>query len=134
MKILLDTHIIMWTFSGNTRLSQNALDMINNNRENLLCSAATIWEISIKHSHDPQGFSLTAEQMIQLCEENGILQLPVFFRHIPALSTLQRHENAPVHNDPFDRIMIAQAKTDNLLFLTHDSLLKYYDEPCILCV
>ena len=134
MKILLDTHIIMWTFSGNTRLSQNALDVINNNRDNLLCSAATIWEVSIKHSHDPKGFSLTPEQMIQLCEETGILQLPVFFRHIPALSTLQRHENAPAHKDPFDRIMIAQAKTDNLLFLTHDSLLKYYDEPCILYV
>ena len=43
-------------------------------------------------------------------------------------------ENAPVHKDPFDRIMIAQAKSDNLFFMTHDSLLKYYDEPCILFV
>lgn len=45
-----------------------------------------------------------------------------------------RSEKAPIHNDPFDKIMIAQAKTDNLFFVTHDSLIKYYDEPCILFV
>ena len=134
MKILLDTHILMWTFSGDTRLGQKALDMINKNRDELLFSAAAIWEISVKHAHDPQAFSLTAEKMIQLCEDNGIRQLPVCFRHIPALDSLRRFENAPVHKDPFDRIMIAQAKSDNLLFMTHDSLLKYYDEPCILFV
>ena len=133
MKILLDTHILMWLFSGDDRLSQRALALINNSDE-LLCSAVTIWEISVKHSHDPYGFDLTAEKMIHLCEENGILQLPVFSRHIPALSSLHRQENAPVHKDPFDRIMIAQAKTDNLFFVTHDSLIKYYDEPCILFV
>lgn len=120
-------------FSGDDRLSQRALALINNSDE-LLCSAVTIWEISVKHSHDPYGFDLTAEKMIHLCEENGILQLPVFFRHIPALSSLHRQENAPVHKDSFDRIMIAQAKTDNLFFVTHDSLIKYYDEPCILFV
>ena len=134
MKLLLDTHILVWTFSGDTRLGQNALDMINKNRDELLCSAAAIWEISVKHSHDPYGFSLTAEKMIGLCEDYGILQLPVYFRHIPALSTLQRCENSPLHKDPFDRIMIAQAKTDNLLFMTHDGLLRYYNEPCILYV
>lgn len=133
MKILLDTHILMWLFSGDDRLSQRALALINNSDE-LLCSAVTIWEISVKHSHDPHGFDLTAEKMIHLCEKNGILQLPVFFRHILALSSLHRQEIAPVHKDPFDRIMIAQAKTDNLFFVTHDSLIKYYDEPCILFV
>lgn len=133
MKILLDTHILMWLFSGDDRLSQKALSLINNSDE-LLCSAASIWEISIKHSHDPHGFDLSAEKMIRLCEENGVHQLPVFFRHIPALSSLIRQENAPVHNDPFDKIMIAQAKADNLFFMTHDSLIKYYEEPCILFV
>ena len=134
MKILLDTHILMWTLSGDDRLPKNALEIINNNSSVLLCSAATIWEIALKHSHDPEVFDLTAEKMIRLCSENGIQQLPVYFRHIPALSTLHRLENAPVHKDPFDRIMIAQAKSDNICFMTHDSLLKYYNEPCILYV
>ncbi len=50
------------------------------------------------------------------------------------MEDLSRSEKAPIHNDPFDKIMIAQAKTDNLFFVTHDSLIKYYDEPCILFV
>lgn len=53
--------------------------------------------------------------------------------HVYALETLLRTENAPRHNDPFDRIMIAQAKAEHLDFITHDSLLTYYNEECILC-
>ena len=134
MKLLLDTHILVWAFTDDFRLGKKAQDLINTNRDDLLCSAAAIWEISVKHSHDPYGFDITAERMIQLCEENEVHQLPVYFRHIPALGSFQRFENAPVHKDPFDRIMIAQAKADNMFFLTHDSLMKYYDEPCILYV
>ena len=134
MKMLLDTHLLVWAFTEDSRLSKKAQDLINSNRYELLCSAASIWEISIKHVHDPNGFSLTAERMIQLCSEEGIQQLPVYFRHIPALGTLQRLENTPVHKDPFDRILIAQAKTDNLFLLTHDALLKDYNESCILFV
>ena len=134
MKFLLDTHLLVWAFTDDLRLSKKAKDLINTHRDDLLCSAATIWEISVKHSHDPNRFDMTAERMIQLCETSGILQLPVYFRHILALSTLQRFKDAPDHKDPFDRIMIAQAKTDNLFFLTHDGLLRFYDEPCVLYV
>lgn len=134
MKLLLDTHILMWALAGDPRLPQKAVELINSNENELLCSSAAIWEISLKHAHDPNEFDLTAEKMIQFCEVNGIMQLPLFFRHIPALSTLQRPESAPLHKDPFDRIMIAQAKTDHLLFLTHDGLLRYYNEPCIIYV
>ena len=131
MKLLLDTHILMWAFSGDPRLTPKAADLISDNRNELLCSAAAIWEISLKHAHDPARFDLTAEKMIRYCEEYGVLQLPLYFRHIPALSTLKRPDNAPVHKDPFDRIMIAQAKTDQLVFLTHDVLLAHYNEPCV---
>jgi PIN domain nuclease of toxin-antitoxin system len=134
MKLLLDTHILMWTFAGDIRLPSKAIELINDNQNELLCSAAAIWEISLKHAHDPENFDLTAEKTIQYCNENGVFQLPLFFRHIPALNTLSRQENAPVHKDPFDRIMIAQAKTDQLLFITHDWLLRYYNEPCVFYV
>lgn len=134
MKLLLDTHILMWAFAGDPRLSQKAVELINDNENELLCSSASIWEISLKHSHDPNRFDLTAERMIQLCNENGIKQLPIFFRHIPALNSLQRPDSVPFHKDPFDRIMIAQAKTDHLFFLTHDKLLIYYNEPCLIFV
>lgn len=68
------------------------------------------------------------------CEDNGYIVLPILNRHVSALETLKRQENAPKHNDPFDRMMVAQAKTENLIFLTHDSLIPYYDEPFIISV
>ena len=134
MKLLLDTHILMWALAGDERLSAKAAELINKNSDQLFCSIVSIWEISLKHAMHPAEFDLTGEKMIRYCDENGIMQLPLFFRHIPALDTLSRPESAPVHKDPFDRMMIAQAKTDCLLFVTHDSLLSYYNEPCIICV
>lgn len=134
MKLLLDTHILMWALSGDPRLSEKAAELIDGNANELFCSAASVWEVSLKHYHHPEEFDLTAEKLIQYCDENGILQLPIAFRHIPTLDTLSRPENAPFHNDLFDRIMIAQAKTERLFFLTHDGLIKYYEEPCIIYV
>lgn len=60
--------------------------------------------------------------------------LPDFNKHVMALETLQRPENAPRHNDPFGRIMVAQAKAEDLMFLTHDSLIPCYEEPFIISV
>ena len=55
-------------------------------------------------------------------------------KHVFALETIKREENAPLHHDPFDRMLIAQAKAENLSFVTHDSLLPYYGEKCIVPV
>ena len=79
-------------------------------------------------------FKMPYERLIYYCTENEIRELPLYFRHVDMYNTLSRSEKAPIHNDPFDKIMIAQAKTDNLFFVTHDSLIKYSDEPCILFV
>ena len=67
-------------------------------------------------------------------KKNGYLVLPILNKHVSALETLKRSENAPRHNDPFDRIMVAQAKAEGFMFLTHDSLIPYYDEPFIISV
>ena len=68
------------------------------------------------------------------CEENGYIVLPILNKHVSALETLKRHNDAPKHNDPFDRILIAQAKAESLMFLTHDSLIPYYDELFIISI
>lgn len=68
------------------------------------------------------------------CEENGYIVLPILNKHVSVLETLKRQDNAPKHNDPFDRIMIAQAKAESLMFLTHDSLIPYYNESFIISV
>lgn len=60
--------------------------------------------------------------------------LPVQECHVHALERLRRMENAPTHKDPFDRILISQAKAENMMFITHDSLLPWYREECIIAV
>ena len=65
------------------------------------------------------------------CEGAGFTLLPILVPHVLALSTLHRNENAKSHKDPFDRLLIAQAKTSDMVLLTHDELLPDYNEPCI---
>lgn len=60
--------------------------------------------------------------------------IDILNKHVSALETLKRPEDAPKHNDPFDRIMVAQAKAEGIMFLTHDTLIPYYDEPFIISV
>lgn len=134
MRLLLDTHILVWALMEDPLLPAQAAMLINNDSNELFCSTISLWETAIKNAKRPDIFKMPYERLIRYCAENEIKQLPLFFRHIETYNSLLHSENAPVHNDPFDRIMIAQAKADNLFFMTHDSLIKYYNEPCILFV
>ena len=134
MRMLLDTHILVWAIKESPLLPAQSAMLIEDSSNELYFSTAAVWEACIKHAKRPDQFPLPGERLIRYCTDNGIKELPLYFRHIDMLNTLVQQENAPAHNDPFDKIMIAQAKTDNLFFLTHDSLLRYYDEPCILYV
>lgn len=73
-------------------------------------STASVWEITIKHMLHPDRIRINGDLLAKGCEDNGYMVLSGFNKHVSALETLKRLENAPPHNDPFDRIMIAQAK------------------------
>lgn len=134
MRLLLDTHILVWAIRMNPLLPKQAVMLISDSDSELYVSTVAVWETAIKHEKRPEQFPLSSERLIRYCNENGVRQLPLYFHHVDMFTTLTRQENAPVHNDPFDKIMIAQAKAENMFFLTHNSLLKYYDESCILFV
>ena len=134
MKILIDTHIAIWSVLDDPKLSKAARDLLLDRQNEIYYSAASIWEITIKHMAHPETFLYSGRQLAKGCQENGFLALPILERHIFALETLKRLKNAPPHNDPFDRIMLAQAKAEDMKFLTHDSLLPYYNEMCIISV
>ena len=68
------------------------------------------------------------------CVQADFIELPLRSNHVKLLHTLNRKADAPPHKDPFDRILISQAKIENMTFLTHDSLLADYEEPCVLTV
>ena len=134
MKLLLDTHILVWAIKKNPLLPSQAAMLINDEDSQLYISTVAVWEAAIKHQKRPDQFPLPSSRLIRYCTDSGIRQLPLYFHHIAMLDTLNRQDNTPVHNDPFDKIMIAQAKAENMFFVTHDGLLSFYDEPCILYV
>ncbi len=134
MKILIDTHIAIWAVLNGIKLLEKAKGMLLDAGNEIFYSTASVWEITIKHMLHPDKIRISGGLFAEGCEENGYMVLPVFNKHVSALETLKRPEDAPRHNDPFDRIMVAQAKAEELMFLTHDSLIPYYEEPFIISV
>ncbi|MEZ3444711.1 MAG: type II toxin-antitoxin system VapC family toxin [Lachnospiraceae bacterium] len=115
-------------------MSKITKDILTDERNEIYYSTASIWEIIIKHMAHPEKVIIDGDTLAQSCEATGFKVLPVLKRHTFALKDLKYPDDAPRHNDPFDRIMIAQAKAENMKFLTHDSLIPYYHEPFIVSV
>ncbi len=134
MNILLDTHILIWALNEDPRLPEKARELILDENNAVYYSSVSIWEISIKHAVHPENVAFTGKELSQYCQEAGFLQVEMRDRHVFALETITRAEGAPPHHDPFDRMLIAQAKAENMSFITHDSLLPYYEEKCIIAV
>lgn len=131
-EIMLDTHIILWMLMGDERLSYKARDIIKANIGRIYYSIASMWEVQIKYMAGKMPIS--GIEFMHYCEQSGYHKLPIDDSHVVELAGLERDENAPPHNDPFDRIMISQAKAEGFLFLSHDSMLEAYNEPCVIQV
>ena len=95
---------------------------------------ASVWEVAIKFNIHPDQMPMDEETFVSLCEETGFERLDIKPPHIFALKELTRQENAPRHNDPFDRLLLSQAKTEGFRFVTHDSLISTYNEPCVMAI
>lgn len=134
MKILLDTHILIWALNEDPRLPNKAREMILDGNNVVYYSSVSIWEVSIKHSNHPDNVEFTGKELSLFCQEAGFLPVEIRDRHVFALETIERAKGAPPHHDPFDRMLIAQAKAENMSFITHDSLLPFYNEKCIIPV
>ena len=134
MNLLLDTHILIWALNEDPRLPEKAKDMILDPNNVVYYSAVSVWEISIKHANHPDEIQFSGKELSAFCREAGFLQLEIRDKHVYALEMLVRPENARPHKDPFDRILLAQAKAENMSFLTHDTLIPDYNEKCVIQV
>ena len=134
MNLLLDTHILIWALNEDPKLSAKARELILDPDNAIYYSPVSIWEIAIKHAIHPEHIAFTGKELSQYCQEAGFLSVEMRDKHVYALETLTCSVGAPAHHDPFDRMLVAQAKAENLSFLTHDSLIPYYDEKCIISV
>lgn len=135
MKILLDTHILIWLHQNDKRLSQKARKIILNPQNDIFYSSINIWEAQLKHLKYPDSFQFSGEHLDKLSLKANLSCLYVKPNHVTALGTLTYSKKAPkIHNDPFDRMLICQAKVENMFLMTHDSLIPYYDENFIISV
>ena len=134
MNLLLDTHVLIWALNDDPQLSEKARGMILDPDNAVYYSVVSIWETSIKHTSHPEDLEFSGKELSGFCQEAGFLPLEMKDKHVYALETITRPEKAPRHNDPFDRMLVAQAKAENMTLLTHDSLIPYYEEKCIISV
>lgn len=133
MKILLDTNILLWALQDADELGEKARYIIEEPDNDIYYSIATLWEIQIKHMNHPKEMKLNAEPLKKFCEKSGFHIASINAEHIKRLISLQAPKGID-HNDPFDKIMISQAATEGMLFLTRDRKILQYNEPCILGV
>lgn len=135
MDILLDTYLLIWLLTEDPKLPEKVAEMTKSKGNTTFFSSVSMWEIAIKRLVHPDKITgIPIEKLVVKCEDANICELCLQTEHTFFLETLTRPEDAPPHKDPFDRILISQAKSENMTFLTHDDLLPYYNEPCILYV
>jgi PIN domain nuclease of toxin-antitoxin system len=123
MIILLDTHIALWSLTDDQRLPSVARDLIRRAGNRIFWSVASMWEVAIKHSIKPEKMPVSGIEYRHYCEQAGYECLSVRDRHVVALESLPS-----LHTDPFDRILVSQALSEGMTFLTHDSVLGPYGE------
>ena len=134
MKHLIDTHIRLWALLDDDRLPKKAGELLTHTGNDVYYSIISLWEIELKHLLHPTQMPINAQAIDVYAQEAGFQGLPLHDRHIFALSSLYRPDTAKPHKDPFDRLLICQAKCENMVFLTHDTLLADYNEPCVCLV
>ena len=121
MKILLDTHALLWAAGQPDRLSQAARELLEDRDNELLFSAASLWEITIKNRLKRKDFCVDPRLFRRGLLDNGYSELTVTSQHAISVDLLP-----DLHRDPFDRLLIAQALSEGVIFLTNDTLLAKY--------
>jgi PIN domain nuclease of toxin-antitoxin system len=122
MQFLLDTHTLLWFFSGNSQLSDFGRNLIEDINHQKLISIASAWEIAIKQSKNKLTLAIPLEDYLQQkIQLDDFELLTIQLNHLTLVSTLPFY-----HNDPFDRLLIAQAMTENIPILSKDSAFDAY--------
>jgi PIN domain nuclease of toxin-antitoxin system len=123
VRLLLDTHVLLWALSAPKRLGKEARTAIEDPNNEVMFSAASIWEIAIKSALRKGDFAVTPDEILVAAVESGLSELPVRSAAAVHVAKLPPH-----HRDPFDRLLIAQAVTEPVILYTADSQLEVYSE------
>ena len=121
MRLLLDTHLLLWAVASSQRVSPEARSLIEDPRNDVFFSAASLWEIAIKSTLRRKDFRVDLPLMRSAMSDMGVIELPVRSEHAVRVTELP-----PVHRDPFDRLLVAQSLVEPMVLLTNDAVLARY--------
>ena len=124
MKLLLDTHLLLWAAGSPDQLSAVARPLLEDPSNELLFSAASLWELAIKRSLGRSDFQVDARVLRRGLLDNGYQELAITAEHAVSIDSLP-----PIHKDPFDRILVAQAIVEGITLLTADAWVAKYPGP-----
>jgi PIN domain nuclease of toxin-antitoxin system len=123
MRILFDTHALIWFLTDNHRLPQKIRAIVTDSETELLFSSVSILEIAIKHSIKPEFMPCSPEEVKSDAEASGIRELPFMSSHAEKIGGLPW-----LHKDPFDRMLVAQAMSEGISLLSHDEQVVRYGD------
>jgi PIN domain nuclease of toxin-antitoxin system len=121
MKFLIDAHVLIWYLDGNKKLRDKTRDLINNDENVVVISVASLWEFAIKINLKKINTKISLPEVQAYILEREFTMLNISFKHLNALSALPTH-----HGDPFDRLIIAQALTEDLTIISADKEFRAY--------
>ena len=134
MNILLDTHIVIWAIANHKFLTEKARTIILNPENTLYYSAASVIEVDWKTKSKNNNLDLTVDQFLQKCRKSRYIAAPLKEEYIVAANHLIWDGEGPEHKDPFDRMLLAQAMTEDMKFMTHDEKIAKFRQNCVILV
>jgi PIN domain nuclease of toxin-antitoxin system len=124
VKILADTHILLWASDHPSKLSKDAVSLLSDLKNELFFSPLSIWEVAVKGALGRKDFQFDPRTLRRDLLDNGYTELPLTSEHALAVQGLP-----PLHKDPIDRLLVAQATVEGILFLTVDRQIAKYPGP-----
>lgn len=121
MRLLLDTHLLLWAVASSKRLPREVRDLLEDSSNEAYFSAASIWEIAIKSALRRQDFRVDLVALGKALPAMGLIELPVSAAHAAGVARLPR-----IHRDPFDRLLVAQSIAEPLTLVSNDAVLERY--------
>ncbi|MCL2656337.1 MAG: type II toxin-antitoxin system VapC family toxin [Betaproteobacteria bacterium] len=126
MNLLLDTHVALWAISDSPKLPQQARELIRSPKTTVWISTASVWEIAIKHALGRGDMPISSQDALGYFRESGYRLLAIEPEHAVAVEELPAH-----HQDPFDRILVAQALSEPMRLMTHDPVVARYSDTIV---
>ena len=122
MKVLLDTHVLLWALGSPERLPEYIIDLVCDEKNEIYVSAVSLWEIAIKHKKAPAQMPFSSIQIRNYCQRAGYYFLSISVESTSTFDKLNFENN----NDPFDQMLVSQSIANNMTFVTHDSKIKEF--------